>query len=96
MALSQAATFNETWPDERVFAYLQRLPPTGVSADFHVLYTAYKHMRPHEFERLLQQFSADGRDVNATNPQGQTLAQVVAQYPLHQAEFLELLAQFST
>ncbi len=96
MALSQPATFNEAWSDERVFAYLQQLPPTGASADFHVLYTAYKHMRPHDFERLLQRFTADGRDVNATNPQGQTLAQVIAQYPLHQAEFLERLAQFST
>ena len=95
MALSQAATFNEIWPDERVFAYLQRLPPTGVDADFHVLYTAYKHMRPHDFERLLQQFTADGRDVNATNGQGQTLAQVIAQYPLHQTEFVALLQQFA-
>lgn len=95
MALSQPATFNEAWPDERVFAYLQQLPPTGGNADFHVLYTAYKHMRPYDFERLLQQFVADGRNVSATNLQGQTLAQVVAQYPLHQAEFLSLLQRFS-
>lgn len=84
MALSQPATFNEPWSDERVFAYLQQQPPTGVNADFHVLYTAYKHMRPHDFERLLQRFTADGRDVSASNPQGQTLAQVIQHYPLHQ------------
>lgn len=95
MALSQPATFNEAWSDERVFAYLKQLPPTGTSADFHVLYTAYKHMRPHDFERLLQRFTADGRDVNATNPQGQNLAQVIAVYPLHQTEFLALLQRFS-
>ncbi|MEC7118849.1 MAG: PA4642 family protein [Pseudomonadota bacterium] len=95
MALSQPATFNEPWSDQRVFAYLTQLPPDGVNADFHVLYTAYKHMRPHDFERLLVQFTADGRQVNATNPEGQTLADLVKQYPLHQAEFLALLARFS-
>ena len=95
MALSQPTTFNEAWSDERVFAYLQQQPPIGVNADFHVLYTAYKHMRPHDFERLLERFSADGREVNATNGQGQTLAEVVAQYPLHRAEFLALLQRFA-
>lgn len=29
MALSQPATFNEEWSDERVFAYLTQLPPEG-------------------------------------------------------------------
>ena len=37
MALSQPATFNEEWSDERVFAYLNQLPPSGVNADFHGL-----------------------------------------------------------
>ena len=40
MALSQPATFNEEWSDERVFAYLTQLPPVGVNGDFHVLYHA--------------------------------------------------------
>lgn len=46
MALSQPATFNEEWSDERVFAYLDQLPPEGINTDFHVLYHAFKHMRP--------------------------------------------------
>ncbi len=56
MALSQPATFNEEWSDERVFAYLNQLPPNGVNADFHVLYHAFKHMRPNDYERLLTKF----------------------------------------
>ncbi|MHA3116858.1 hypothetical protein E0H86_13450 [Acinetobacter sp. ANC 4635] len=95
MALSQPATFNEEWSDERVFAYLNHLPPEGNSADFHVLYNAYKHMRPHDFERLLTQFTADGRDVNATNPQGQRIHDVIAQFPRHSTEFLNILAKFA-
>ena len=81
MALSQPATFNEAWSDERVFAYLNQLPPEGVNADFHVLYHAFKHMRPSDYERLLTQFVADGRDVNATNPEGQRIHDVIAEFP---------------
>ena len=95
MALSQPATFNEEWSDERVFAYLNHLPPVGVNADFHVLYNAFKHMRPHDYERLLTQFKADGRDVNAKNPQGQTIQDVIAEFPRQSAPFLEVLAKFA-
>lgn len=95
MAVSQPATFNEPWSDERVFAYLNQLPPTGVNADYHVLYNAYKHMRAYDFERLLVQFVADGRDIHAKNPQGQTIAEVIAQFPRHRDEFLAILQKFS-
>lgn len=95
MALSQPATFNEEWSDERVFAYLNHLPPVGVNADYHVLYNAYKHMRPFDFERLLTKFVADGRDLNATNPQGQTIADTIAQFPRQKDGFLEVLAKFA-
>jgi hypothetical protein len=95
MALSQPATFNEEWSDERVFAYLTQLPPAGVNADFHVLYHAFKHMRPNDYERLLTQFVADGRDVNATNPEGQRIHDVIAQYPRQSEGFLEVLAKFA-
>lgn len=95
MALSQPATFNEEWSDERVFAYLTQLPPAGVNADFHVLYHAYKHMRPFDYERLLTQFVAESRDINATNPEGERIHDVIAKFPRHSAEFLEVLAKFA-
>lgn len=95
MALSQPATFNEPWSDERVFAYLQHQPPAGMNADFAVLYNAYKHMRPHDFERLLTQFKADGRNVNAANEDGLNLMEVIAAHPRHNAEFIQLLVRYS-
>ena len=95
MALSQPATFNEEWSDERVFAYLEQLPPADVYADFHVLSHAFKHMRPTDYERLLTQFKANGRDINATNPEGQRIHDVIAQYPRHKNEFLDVLAKFA-
>ncbi len=87
MALSQPATFNEEWSDERVFAYLNQLPPSGVNADFHVLYHAFKHMRPTDYERLLTQFIADGRDINAKDPEGQRIHDVIAKFPRQSAPF---------
>lgn len=95
MAFAQPATFNEPWSDERVFAYLKHLPPAGVDADYHVLYSAYKHMRPFDFERLLVQFKADGRNVSATDEHGRTLAQVIAAHPSQSSEFIELLTRFA-
>ncbi|MFV5591771.1 PA4642 family protein [Acinetobacter variabilis] len=94
MALSQPATFNEEWSDERVYAYLNQLPPAGVNADFHVLYHAFKHMRPFDYERLLTKFVADGRDLNATNPEGRRIHDVIATYPRQSAEFLAVLEKF--
>lgn len=95
MALSQPATFNEEWSDERVFAYLNQLPPEGVNGDFHVLSHAFKHMRPADYQRLLTQFTADSRDVNAQNPEGQRIHDIIAQYPRQSEGFLEVLAQFA-
>ena len=95
MALSQPATFNEEWSDVRVFAYLDQLPPEGVNADFHVLYHAFKHMRPFDYERLLTQFVTNDRDINATNPEGQRIHDVIAQYPRQKDEFLVVLAKFA-
>lgn len=95
MAVSQPATFNEQWSDERVFAYLNHLPPHGINVDFHVLYNAYKHMRSSDFERLLVKFLADKRDINATNPEGQTIKDVITQYPRQRDEFLKILNQFN-
>ena len=95
MALSQPATFNEEWSDERVFAYLNQLPPEGVNADFHVLYHAFKHMRANDYERLLTKFIADGRDLNAPNPEGKRIHDVIAEFPRQSAEFLAVLAKFA-
>lgn len=90
MALSQPARFGEDWSDERVRGYLDRLPPEGVNADFHVLHTAYKHMRAYDFERFIALFLEAGRNINATNEQGQTLLDLAQQHP-YSGEFVAIL-----
>ena len=92
MGVSQPARFGEDWTDERVRAYLDRQPAEGENADFHVLITAYKHMRVHDFERFLGYFVAATRDLNATNAHGQTLL-ALARTHTQSAGFVTLLEQ---
>lgn len=92
MGVSQPARFGEDWSDERVRGYLDRLPPEGESADFHVLMTAYKHMRPHDFERFLSFYTAAGRNLDATDSHGHTLLSL-ARGHVQSAEFVRLLEQ---
>lgn len=94
MALSQPTTFNEEWNDERINSYLNRQAPVGENADFNVLYVAYKHMRPSDYERFLTAFTAQGRNLQATNTDGLTIQQLISQHP-SSAEFLVVLAKFA-
>jgi hypothetical protein len=94
MALSQPARFGEDWSDERVKGYLNRQAPDGDNADFHVLYTAYKHMRAFDFERFVGFFLAAGRDLNARNSDGMTLLELVRQHPAA-ADIVAILEQAS-
>lgn len=90
MAATQPARFGEDWSDERIKGFLNRIPPEGESADFHALYNAYKHMRAFDFERFLKVFVEAGRNVDATNPEGKTLLDLVREHPAA-AEFIPLL-----
>ncbi|MES2918608.1 MAG: PA4642 family protein [Pseudomonadota bacterium] len=77
MGVTQPARFGEDWSDERVKGYLDREPAAGENADFHVLMTAYKHMRPNDFERFVAFFQAAGRDLDARSATGHTLLDIV-------------------
>lgn len=90
MGVTQPARFGEDWSDERVKGYLDRAPAPGENADFHVLMTAYKHMRPYDFERLVGFFLAAGRDLEARNAAGQTLLDIARGHP-RSAEFVKVL-----
>lgn len=94
MALSQPATFDESWSDDRVASYLNRQAVAGENPDFHVLMTAYKHMRATDFQRLLVMFKAAGRDVHARNQQGRSLLEIVREHPQSEA-FVSLLSEAS-
>ncbi len=84
---SQPQVTDEVWDDARVKSFLTLKPVGNQSADFHVLLKAYRGMRPEDFERFLKFFTEAGRDLEAKNPSGQSLWQIIAQHRLS-ADFL--------
>ena len=80
----------EVFDDERIRTFLDFVPPEGVDADFHVLEKAYRGMKAESFATLLNFFVAAGRDLNARNPQGQTLLDIVSDHERAQ-DYIELL-----
>jgi len=70
---------DEVWDDERVRSFLHK-PPLGDERDpdFSVLLFAYRSMRPEDFERFLDVFCADGRNLDARSNAGETLLDVIA------------------
>lgn len=67
----------EVFDDERIKSFLTFLPPEGVDPDYHVLEKAYRGMKEENFDTFVRFFLEEGRDINARNPDGQTLLQVI-------------------
>jgi ankyrin repeat protein len=70
----------EVFDDERIKTFLQFQPPAGVNADFHLLEKAYRGMKAENFVTFLGFFKAEGRDINAKNPQGKTLLELASEH----------------
>lgn len=81
----------EPMTDEQVCRFLAGGPAPGVDPDFHALERAYRGLRPHDFARFLAFFVAEGRNPAATDPQGRTLADILANHA-NGAEYIEALA----
>lgn len=77
---------DEVWDDERIKSFLDKNVPVQSgesfpgSADFHVLLHAYHAMRVDDFSRFLAYFTAAGRDTQAQNADGKTLAQYLKRH----------------
>jgi hypothetical protein len=84
------AVEGEVFDDARVRGFLDVLPPLGVDADFHALEVAYRGMTPDSFERFVSFFLEAGRNLQAQNPQGQTITDLVRQHR-HGDEYLPFL-----
>ena len=80
----------EVFDDERVRSFLDYQAPAGVSNDFHALEKAYRGMNIDNFVTFLGFFKEAGRDLNATNPDGKTLAEVAGEHR-HGVEYVDAL-----
>lgn len=77
---AQPATRDEFWSDERIQSFLEKLPPEGVPADYHVLLKAYRGMLPDAFERFVGFFVEAGRDINTPLDDGSSFLDHVARH----------------
>ena len=81
---------DEVWTEDRVKEFLNVKPAEHVEADFHMLMKAYQSMRADDFSDFIGFFLAEGHDINAKGPQGQTVLSVVSQHR-NSEEFAEAL-----
>ncbi len=90
MRKDKEKVLDEVWTEDRVRSFLDYLPVEGTNADFHCLLKAYQSMRASDFEIFVRFFTAQNRDVNATNPEGQSVLSIVREHR-HGAEFADIL-----
>ena len=84
----------EFFDDDRIRTFLEVQAPEGVDVDFHALERAYRGMQPENFATFVRFFREQGRNLQATNPQGRTLAELVATHAASE-EYLEILRNAS-
>lgn len=83
----------EVFDDERIKAFLEYVPPEGVDGDFHVLEKAYRGMRDENFFTFLKFFTQAGRNINAVNPQGRTILEIVSSHR-HAEDYITALKEY--
>lgn len=71
---------DEVWTEQRVKDFLEVKPAEDIEADFHVLLKAYQSMRLENFAEFVGFFVDENRNINATNPDGETVLSIVKQH----------------
>ncbi len=80
----------EHFDDQRIKSFLLFEAPEGTDPDFHVLEKAYRGMIAENFASFTQFFLEAGRNINATNPQGQTVLEIAKQHR-HGQDYVDAL-----
>jgi hypothetical protein len=90
MKKDKEKVLDEVWTEERVKNFLTVTSHDEVVEDFHMLLKAYQSMRASDFAKFVDYFTAEGRDVNARNPGGETVLSIVNQHR-NSGEYGEIL-----
>lgn len=70
---------DEIWDDERIRSFLgKKALGSESNIDFSALLYAYRSMRVEDFQRFLELFVEQGRDINALSRAGETLLANIA------------------
>ncbi len=77
---TQRAVTDEWWSDERIQSFLDIQPQDGQAEDYHVLLKAYRGMVPEAFERFIEFFVQDGRNLEEPGPDGRSILRLVEEH----------------
>ena len=80
MRKDKAKVLDEVWDDARVASFLEPRPGDGDYTDYRLLLRAYQSMREADFARFIPMFVDAGRDVNASGPDGRTVADEIREH----------------
>jgi hypothetical protein len=86
----KAKVLDEVWTEERIRGFLDTAPGAGIDPDFHTLLKAYQQMRADDFRQFIGLFVAQGRNINATDPRGDNLLDIVSTHR-NSGEFAAIL-----
>ncbi len=89
---TQQATRNEEWPDQRLQACLDVLPPEGLPHDYNILLRAYRGMTAELFGRFIVFYQQADHDINVALEDGSTFLDLVSRHR-KSAEYAEILKQ---
>jgi hypothetical protein len=92
MAKDKEVVVDEVWTEERVRQFLDVKPVEDIEADFHMLLKSYQQMRVEDFAKFLDMFLAQGRQINARDPNGRTVLSYVREHR-RSAEYAQILQQ---
>lgn len=69
---------DEIWDNDRIQSFLEYQPcPGDGDPNFHIMYRAYKYMRPDDFKRFLKFFLAQDGELQACDARGRTLVDII-------------------
>ncbi len=80
MKKDKEKVLDEVWTEDRVKSFLEVRSYDEVEEDFHMLLKAYQSMRAEDFAKFVGFFTAEGRSLNARNPEGQTVLSIVEEH----------------
>jgi len=72
----------EVFDEARVKSFLDVEGNGEIDVDYLALERAYRGMKAENFAEFVQYFNEAGRNINAKNPQGKTLLQVISDHRL--------------
>tara|TARA_R110002072_G_scaffold153223_1_gene302937 strand:+ start:224 stop:514 length:291 start_codon:yes stop_codon:yes gene_type:complete len=80
MRKDKPKVLDEVWTEDRVRSFLEIRSFDQTDHSFHMLLKAYQSMRASDFEKFVGFFTNDGRDVNCTNGNDQTVLSIITQH----------------